>query len=129
MGLQVDMIGLVVHDITASLRFYRLLGLDVPDDANGEPYIEVITPNGYRISWNSVELMRKLDPEWEEPRGQRMTLAFQCSSIGEVDAVFAQVVAAGYIGYKQPWDAFWGQRYAIVVDPDGNHVDIFAPLG
>ncbi|MFL6036949.1 MAG: glyoxalase, partial [Gaiellaceae bacterium] len=28
----------------------------------------------------------------------------------------------------EPFDAFWGQRYATVVDPDGNAVDLFAPL-
>jgi uncharacterized glyoxalase superfamily protein PhnB len=25
-------------------------------------------------------------------------------------------------------DAFWGQRYATVLDPDGNSVDLFASL-
>jgi uncharacterized glyoxalase superfamily protein PhnB len=29
---------------------------------------------------------------------------------------------------KEPWDAFWGQRYAAVGDPDGNLIDLFAPL-
>jgi catechol 2,3-dioxygenase-like lactoylglutathione lyase family enzyme len=29
---------------------------------------------------------------------------------------------------KEPYDAFWGQRYANVADPDGNAVDLFAPL-
>ena len=129
MAIQIDMVGLVVRDIAASLRFYGMLGLDVPADPGGEPYVEVITPNGYRISWNSVEMMRELDPSWEEPRGQRISLAFKCSSPGEVDAVFDRVVAAGYASHKAPWDAFWGQRYAVVVDPDGNAVDIFAPLG
>jgi uncharacterized glyoxalase superfamily protein PhnB len=28
----------------------------------------------------------------------------------------------------EPWDAFWGQRYAVVHDPDGNGVDLFCPL-
>jgi hypothetical protein len=28
----------------------------------------------------------------------------------------------------EPWDAFCGQRYAEVEDPDGNVVDLFAPL-
>ena len=38
------------------------------------------------------------------------------------------LVAAGGRGHKEPWDAFWGQRYAEVLDPDGNVVDLFAPL-
>ena len=33
-----------------------------------------------------------------------------------------------YEGHKAPWDAFWGQRYAMIRDPDGNEVDLFAPL-
>ena len=39
-----------------------------------------------------------------------------------------ELVAAGYHGHLEPWDAFWGQRYATVLDPDGNSVDLFAPL-
>jgi uncharacterized glyoxalase superfamily protein PhnB len=45
-----------------------------------------------------------------------------------VDAAYQRLTAAGYAGRKEPWDAFWGQRYATVLDPDGNSVDLFAPL-
>jgi len=36
------------------------------------------------------------------------------------------VTEAGYRGQQAPWDAFWGQRYAVVIDPDGNWIDLFA---
>jgi uncharacterized glyoxalase superfamily protein PhnB len=39
----------------------------------------------------------------------------------------AELLSLGYEGDKPPWDAFWGQRYAIVRDPDGNTVDLFSP--
>src|SRR5580765_5051042 len=52
---QPDMLGITVHDMGAALRFYRLLGLDIAPNTDGEAYVEVITPNGYRISWNTVE--------------------------------------------------------------------------
>lgn len=123
-----DMVGLVVQDMSASLRFYRLLGLDIPHDVDGEPFVEVITPNGYRISWNAISMVRELEPGWVEPVGYRMSLAFKCDSPAEVDATYHKLVEAGFKGHKAPWDAFWGQRYAIVDDPDGNHVDLFAPL-
>lgn len=74
---QIDMLGITVRDMAASLRFYRLLGLDTPANVEGEPYIEVITPNGYRISWNSLEMIKSLDPDWVEPVGHRMALALQ----------------------------------------------------
>jgi len=128
MAAQVDMVGMVVRDMAAALRFYRLLGLAIPEGVEGEPYVEVITPNGYRISWNSLEMTKSIDPEWVEPVGQRVSLAFKCDSPAEVDALYQQIVASGHTGHKAPWDAFWGQRYAVVVDPDGNLVDLFAAL-
>jgi uncharacterized glyoxalase superfamily protein PhnB len=45
-----------------------------------------------------------------------------------VDRIYTDLVNAGYEGHLEPWDAFWGQRYATVRDPDGNGVDLFARL-
>jgi catechol 2,3-dioxygenase-like lactoylglutathione lyase family enzyme len=124
-----DMIGLVVRDMRASLNFYRTLGLLVPEGKDTEPYVDVTTTNGYRISWNTVEMIKQIDPTWTEPTGgPRIELAFKCDSPSEVDATYDKLTTAGYHGHKRPWDAFWGQRYAIVDDPDGNHVSLFAAL-
>jgi uncharacterized glyoxalase superfamily protein PhnB len=57
-----------------------------------------------------------------------MGLAFACDSPAEVDKLYGELVAAGYEGHKEPWDAFWGMRYALVHDPDGNGVDLYCPL-
>lgn len=128
MAIQPDMIGITVSDIAVSLRFYRLLGLSIPEGADGEPHVEVITPNSYRIAWDTEELIKSLNPDWVQPTGQRMALAFKCDSPAAVDELYQQIVQSGYHGHKEPWDAFWGQRYAVVVDPDGLLVDLFAPL-
>ena len=70
-----------------------------------------------------------IDPGWTPPQGgHRTALAFRCDDPAEVDKVYAELTAAWYHGHQQPWDAFWGQRYAVVHDPDGNAVDLFAPL-
>jgi len=127
-SIQPDMVGMIVRDMTASLRFYRALGLAIPEGQDDEPYVEVITPNGYRISWNSLAMTKEIDPGYVEPNGSRLSLAFKCDRPAEVDATYERLVAAGYAGHKPPWDAFWGQRYAVIDDPDGNHVDLFAPL-
>ncbi|MFN8566903.1 MAG: VOC family protein [Kouleothrix sp.] len=124
-----DMVGIIVSDMAAALAFYRLLGLVIPAGAEAEGHVEVITPNGYRIAWDSEETIRSFNPEWHAPTGQRIGLAFKCTSPAEVDALYQQVVAAGYAGHAPPWDAFWGQRYAQVADPDGSVIDLFAPLG
>lgn len=124
-----DMIGLVVKDIDSSLAFYSLLGWDLPASSKGEPYFEYITSNGYRISWNSVEMIKGIDEGYVSPVGYRLELACKCESPADVDLTYTAVTGAGYEGHKEPWDAFWGQRYAIVTDPDGNHVSLFCPLG
>ena len=122
-----DMIGIVVTDIPRAIRFYRMLGLELPDAAEGEDFVEV-KANGYRISLNTQDLAEKLSPGWVVPRSQRHEIAFLCGSPEEVDETYAKVVKAGHKGLKEPWDAFWGQRYAILEDPDGAHVSLFCPL-
>lgn len=72
--------------------------------------------------------MRQACPDWVQPVGQRVTFACRCDSAEELDATYARVVAAGYPGRSAPWDAFWGQRYAMLTDPDGNRVDLFAAI-
>lgn len=125
-----DLIGLVTADMAASLAFYRRLGLEIPSEADGEPHVEAALPGGLRIAWDTEETVRSFDPGWDPgPRGSgRQGLAFLCDSPAEVDELYARLTEAGHGGHKAPWDAFWGQRYAVVADPDGNSVDLFAGL-
>lgn len=127
---RLDMIGMVTANMAAALAFYRRLGLEIPADADGEAHVEALGPGGVRVAWDTVEVMRATDPNWRFPMGEnRLSLAFHCGTPAGVDAVHAELVAAGHRSEREPWDAFWGQRYAVVLDPDGNSVDLFAPLG
>ncbi len=129
MTARFDAIGLVVTDMGRALTFYRTLGLDVPSDVDAEPHVEVPLPNGTRLMIDTVETVRSFDAGWTAPTGSaRVALAFACDSPSDVDAVFAGLVGAGYEAHLEPWDAFWGQRYASVFDPDGNSVELFAAL-
>ncbi|MCY0940907.1 MULTISPECIES: VOC family protein [Streptomyces] len=125
---RLDMIGMVVSDMAASLAFYRRLGLDVPPGAEEQPHVEAVLPGGLRIGWDTEDTVRSFDPSWVRPTGDgRRDLAFLCDSPAEVDALYAELTAAGHPGHLKPWDAFWGQRYAVVLDPDGCGVSLFAP--
>jgi catechol 2,3-dioxygenase-like lactoylglutathione lyase family enzyme len=119
-------IGIVTKNMKEAVRFYRLLGVNVPDPA--DQHLEATLPSGLRLMWDTLELIKELDPDWTEPRGHRMGLAFECASPGEVDATHARIRAAGFRSKREPWDAIWGQRYAQVTDPDDNVVDLFAQL-
>ena len=128
MDIRLDLVGIVTDDMRASLEFYRRLGLDIPEGAEDEAHAEAVTPGGLRVAWDTAELIKQIYPSWTEPTGgHRVTLAFRGQNPAEVDAKYAELAALGH-GHKEPWDAFWGQRYAVVKDPDGNPVDLFASL-
>jgi catechol 2,3-dioxygenase-like lactoylglutathione lyase family enzyme len=128
MAATLGVIGVVVEDMARSLAFYRRLGLDVPAGADGEQHVEVALPGGLKLALDTTETIRSFDPSWAPASGSpRMGLAFACDSPAEVDKLYGELVAAGYEGHKEPWDAFWGMRYAVLHDPDGNGVDLYCP--
>jgi uncharacterized glyoxalase superfamily protein PhnB len=114
-------------DLTASLNFYRLLGLPVPD--SDEAHVAVELPGGNTLSFDNEETIAGMHPGWGPPSSSssRLALAFGVATPTEVDALYEKVTAAGFSGVLPPYDAPWGQRYATVADPDGNWVDLFAP--
>ncbi|HUG85698.1 MAG TPA: VOC family protein [Euzebya sp.] len=122
-----DAIGIVASDLPATLRFYRLLGVPFPEE--GADHVESVLPGGLRLMVDTEEVVRSFS-DWTPPAGgsPRTALAFLCDSPAEVDALHDAVAAAGFASHVSPFDAPWGQRYATVTDPDGNHVDLFAPL-
>ncbi len=124
---ELNAIGIVVSDMARSIRFYRLLGLDFPETPD-EGHLEATLAGGARLMLDSEQTVRSFRPDWTRETGNQLALAFQCGSPAEVDELYAAVVDAGFQGEKQPWDAFWGQRYAQLLDPDGNPIDLYAPL-
>ncbi|MFG3658484.1 VOC family protein [Streptomyces sp. NPDC047706] len=124
-----DAVGLVVSDMAASVAFYRRLGFAFPEGVEQQPHAEAGLPGGSRLLLDTEESVRSFHAGWQPSTGSgRSSLAMLCDGPGEVDAVYEELVGAGYHGELKPWDAVWGQRYAVVHDPDGNGVDLFAPL-
>ena len=127
MKIQPASIEIVVADMPAALAFYRLLGLDLPPDADSAPHVEAEF-GGTKIMFDSSDIVRSYDASWSRPpkEGHRIALAFAADSPAEVDAAYAEIISAGYEGHLEPFDAPWGMRYAVVHDPDDNPVDLFA---
>jgi uncharacterized glyoxalase superfamily protein PhnB len=124
---ELNAIGIAVSDLRRSMHFYRLLGADLPEDP-AEDHVEATMPNGTRLMFDTEEVIRSFMPDWTRANGNQVSLAFECANAAEVDEVYARVVAAGFEGEKEPWDAFWGQRYALLGDPDGVRVNLYAAL-
>ena len=130
MKLQLSLIELVVADMAATLAFYRRLGLDIPADADKQPHVDIELTGGMRLAFDTEDTIKSFDPEWQRPTegSHRAAIAFACKDPAEVDSAYAELTGAGYEGHLPPWDAFWGMRYAVVHDPDGTPVDLFALL-
>ena len=122
---QLSAIGIVSSDLERSRAFYRLLGVEI---AEGDDHVEAALPNGMRLMFDTESVIRSFRPDWQRETGNQLALAFECASTAEVDETYARVVGAGFHGEKEPWDAFWGHRYAQLQDPDGVGIDLYAPL-
>jgi len=71
--------------------------------------------------------MASFDPRWDRLSG-RVSLAARCSRPDAVDELHATLSQLGAGSHLEPFDAPWGQRYASVLDPDGNRIDLYASL-
>jgi catechol 2,3-dioxygenase-like lactoylglutathione lyase family enzyme len=122
-------VGIVASDLGRTLDFYRRCGLPVPTGAEDQPHVEVPLGAGLRLLFDTEDTIRSFHPDWRPPeRGGRLGIAFELPDPVAVDAAYAELTGAGGHGELPPFDAPWGQRYAVVHDPDGNGVDLYAPL-
>jgi catechol 2,3-dioxygenase-like lactoylglutathione lyase family enzyme len=120
-------LNIVVADLTASLDFYRRLGL-TPDVTPDGAHAEASLPGGLSIEWDSAESAAVWDSGSRGPAGGGIVLGFSLPTRRAVDDLYAGLTNAGYRGRQVPYDAFWGGRYAIVDDPDGNGVGLMSPI-
>jgi len=122
----IDQFNLVVGDMDASVAFYRLVGFDLPD--GGEPWDShhrsVRLEGGIDLDLDSTRFASQWDPGW---RGGMGVLGVKVATREAVDQLHETLTAAGHKSQLAPVDAFWGARYAIVEDPDGNAVGIMSP--
>jgi catechol 2,3-dioxygenase-like lactoylglutathione lyase family enzyme len=124
-----NQVNLVVTDMGATVAFYRRLGLTIPDTdpAWDSHHRSAEMPGDVDLDFDSVEFARRWDEGWSD--GSRTgVLGFRVPSREAVDDIYEDMTSAGYAGEQPPYDAFWGARYAIVKDPDGNPVGIMSPV-
>jgi uncharacterized glyoxalase superfamily protein PhnB len=127
--MSLDAFGVAVDDLDRARDFYRHLGLEIPADPEGHGHAEVELAGGIRLMFDTVETMKSFDPSWSRETGSpSVTLAFSFEAAAEVDAKYAELIGAGASPHLPPWDAFWGMRYAVVRDPDGVELSLYASL-
>lgn len=121
---------IIVTDIAKSIEFYRHLGLEFKVDPSYAEHAGCDLPNGMHLMLDEEKFAAMARPGWERSAGSPpIFLAFQLDTPAAVDTKYAELTGAGYRGSREPWDAFWGHRFATVLDPDGNGIDLYCPLG
>lgn len=126
--IRLDAVAVSSSDMAKTVAFYELLGFMFPSWSADDKHVEhVAKPGEVRLMIDTAELMEQLTGHPPTPPNH-YSFAMLCDSPAEVDAVAASLREAGHTLTVEPWDAFWGQRYATVKDPDGYQIDIFAEL-
>ena len=120
-------INLVVRDMAAALAFYRRLGLTIVSEPDAV-HAAVAMPSGMLLEFDTTEFVPSWDSGWRGATGGSTVIGFAIPSREGVDALYADLTQAGYHGRQPPFDAFWGARYAIVDDPDGNGAGLMSPI-
>jgi catechol 2,3-dioxygenase-like lactoylglutathione lyase family enzyme len=124
------MLNVVVADMPASLDFYRRLGVAVPggEDPAGA-HVQLRMPSGFSLELDTAESVRLWHAAWRtDPASVGVVIGFLLATREAVDERYVELTSAGYLGRQAPFDAFWGARYAIVADPDGNDVGLMSPI-
>ncbi len=126
--MKLDAISVTSTNLEHSVKFYSLLGFVFPAFGKDEKHLEPNTkPGDVRLMIDTADLIESIIGSKPTPPNHS-SFAILCESPAQVNEVTKAIEDAGFIVFKEPWDAFWGQRYAIVKDPDGYMIDLFARL-
>ena len=130
MGLELYMIGVIVEDMARALAFYRRLGVDVPEDSEDKPHVEV-KMSGLTFFLNTKRHNARWDPARAEisGTGYRMILEFYLKDRALVDAKYAEMIGYGYASHVAPFEVSPTLYFAMIDDPDGNTILLSAFLG
>jgi uncharacterized glyoxalase superfamily protein PhnB len=125
---RLEQVNVVVGNMDAMVTFYEKLGVDVRESSPRWAAHHRSTGNddGVDLDLDSETFASVWDSGW--PGGSGVVLGFRVEDRRTVDRTYDELTAAGYVGPQPPNDAFWGARYAIVADPDGNAVGIMSPV-
>ena len=122
---QLRQLNIIVSDMSAALSFYRELGWTI-DSATPE-HATADMPDGITVEFDSTSFAPVWDSGYAEATGGTTVLGVSTDTRTAVDELYERLIDSGGRGRQPPYDAFWGSRYAIVEDPDGNPVGLMSP--
>jgi catechol 2,3-dioxygenase-like lactoylglutathione lyase family enzyme len=126
--MKLNAVGVTASNITKSVEFYTLLGFQFSSFKPEDDHVESIPDaDSAKLMIDSVKLATELIGE-APTHSNHSGFALEYDIPTEIDEIVSKIEAAGFKIAKEPWDAFWGQRYAVVIDPEGYLVDLYCRL-
>lgn len=124
-------VNVVVSDLDRSRDFYQRLGFTFGERSRLD--VETVeawvsTGAGVTLVLHSPEFASWWDSSTPGPAAGGPEVDLELDSAPQLDALVTELVAFGTAIAKQPTDMPWGQRFAIVLDPDGYRIGLKAPL-
>lgn len=123
---RISVLTIGVDNLEAAVRFYRDgLGL-ATDGVVGQEFEHGAVAffdlqSGLKLAlWPRASIAHDTSIDQTPPSATEFTIGHNVRSASEVDAVFAQAVAAGATTVKLPQATFWGGYAAYFQDPDGH---------
>ncbi|HXU24515.1 MAG TPA: VOC family protein [Tepidiformaceae bacterium] len=126
-----NLVTLVVSDMESTVAFYRKLGVEIGDAMPEweDVHRSAKTENGVGLDFDRSDFAPAWNRGWKGgPGGAGVILGFSVTSREAVDQLYAELTGAGYRSQQAPYDGFWGARYAVIEDPDGNAVGIMSAI-
>lgn len=114
-------ITLTVSDIARSVRFYEALGFVHKSASAVAGFASFVLGGGTGAAECYLNLL-------EGPHGKVDGWGRAIFHVSDVDAFYAQALAAGLTPAFAPQDAPWGERYFHLIDPDGHELSFAKPL-
>jgi catechol 2,3-dioxygenase-like lactoylglutathione lyase family enzyme len=130
MVVAVAQINFIVADLERSRAFYARLGVSFRArnrHGRGDAEAWVSTNTGITIVLHSTAFAAWWDETAPQPSAGGAQVDLELESVEQLDKVIAELVAIGATLVKPPVDMSWGQRFGIVLDPDGHRVGLKAP--
>ena len=130
--LALNQINIVVRDMRASIDFYLRLGVEMPEPGgDGEPFhADGESADGFQIDLDRPDFAQIWNTGWagRDDLAGRVVIGFKVAMRADVDRLYQELTGAGHTGLQEPFDAFWGARYAVVEDPNGIAVGLMSPI-
>lgn len=119
------LINLVVVDLGKSISFYRDLGWEVSVPTG--PHAVIGFPSGIRMELDESAFADLWNSGNPGPGSGGTVLSIPVPGREDVDALWHRMTDRGHSSIQRPYDAFWGSRFAILADPDGNQIGVMSP--